>query len=435
MNLFNRVLSRLSGRETVRTIHDGLPKVLPPKSRVGGVIGGGNTSGQQTWVKQYTIDDWINFYRMAINPDSPQRRMLLMLYVNILLDGHLFAQLQSRKLKTMSKPFHIKNAAGEIDEEKTKLFTSKWYRKFMELTLDSIPYGFTLIEFGDKTDDGFKYVKGVNRYCVRPEYQFQFVGETPAAMTGDSWNDLPWKNWNIFVGDPEDLGILNVACPLIIWKRASEVYWNTYQKLFVSPFRVGHTNIRDETLLNNMEAMMKAMDNAGYLVTDVEDSVEFVDSKGKAQHDAYKDFMRFADDEISKIVFGQTMTADNGSSKSQAEVHEGVAEEYAASDQLRVESETNGQLIPMMIRNGFDLAGCTFKFDNTENRNAVEQMGIDAVLLQFYDLPEDYILEKYGTPVTKKAFPEMGNDNPDSTQNQLKNVLKIAERTKKFVKK
>jgi phage gp29-like protein len=59
----------------------------------------------------------------------------------------------------------------------------------------------------------------------------------------------------------------------------------------------------------------------------------------------FETFARYIDEQISKAVLGQTMTADSGSSQAQATVHNEVRHDIAASDARAVAGAINRDLV------------------------------------------------------------------------------------------
>lgn len=377
------------------------------------------------------IGKWRQAMLAAQLPINPNRLLLLNIFWDIILDPHLSAVIQSRKIKTLSKPYQVVNKDGEEDKEKTALLQNKWFRTFMDMALDAKYWGFSLIQFGDLVDNLFSDVEIVSRFNVKPE--MGIVVQFPSDMKGISWNDSPYKDWTIFVGDKIDLGLLNKAAPIVIWKKNAMGAWSEYQELFGIPMRIGKTNITDELLLNNMSTMMSTIGRAAWGVFDTEDSIELIAGSTTTNADIYQKMIELLNAELSKLILGQTMTTDDGASRSQAQVHESVANEYAAADQMDLESAINDQLFPMMSALGIDFTGFTFKFDNTENRDATAQWQIDKGLLQFYNLPEDYILEKYGTPVELRPAPLTGFTASDASAKDVQNKIEtLYARTAKY---
>ena len=61
-------------------------------------------------------------------------------------------------------------------------------------------------------------------------------------------------------------------------------------------------------------------------------TIEIIESKTSSENtDAYQKMSTWIDKQISKLVLGQTMTTDDGSSRAQGEIHEEVRQDIAQS--------------------------------------------------------------------------------------------------------
>ena len=69
------------------------------------------------------------------------------------------------------------------------------------------------------------------------------------------------------------------------------------------------------------------MTSSGFGVMDKDDEMEFMDSSS-SKGEAFAVFLDYLDKQISKLVLGGTMISDNGSSRSQSEVHERTTDDY-----------------------------------------------------------------------------------------------------------
>lgn len=334
----------------------------------------------------------------------PNRLGLYRSYADAVLDLHLTSVMGSRKNKIKCKKFKIVGVNGKEVEDKTKLLQSQWFVDFMDLSLDSIFWGHSLIQFGDLIDGKFAKVELVPREHVDPVKEI--VRKHPLMDMGESYVDSPYSDWCIGVGKPKDLGLLAKATPMAIWKKNALSSWAEYGEMFGQPIRMGKTNIKDPQSKANMEKMLEQMGSCAWGVFDMEDTLELVETNKQDAYEVFLKLCEYIDGQFSKGIQGQTMTSDNGSSRSQAEVHEAVADEYGESDETFMANVINDKLIPLLIKHGFPLNGFRFEFDNSENLGLEAQFAIDSKLLEFYDIPEDYITEKYGTPVKKKAEPK-----------------------------
>jgi hypothetical protein len=188
-------------------------KALPPNNDVRNVI----KTPIQLYRVRTDIFKWRNALTAAQSLTSPQRFSLYQLYQEFDLDAHLTAAIMQRKNLTLSKEFEVYNKDGEEDEEKSKLLKTKWFRDLLSYALDSIFYGYSLVQFGDLVNDEFKTVDLVPRIYVKPE--LHIVTNSYADITGNDYLESPYKEWCIGIGERYDLGLLNKAAPLLIWKK------------------------------------------------------------------------------------------------------------------------------------------------------------------------------------------------------------------------
>lgn len=347
---------------------------------------------------------------------NPNRSQLYQVYQQVTVDAHLTAAIQQRKNLTLSKEFKVLNKiGGEENEQLTALIKRKWFRDFLDLSLDSIFYGYSLIQFGDLLKDEFETIELVPRIYVKPE--FHIVVDSYAQIEGKDYLKSPYKDWCIGVGKSHDLGLLMKAAPLIIWKQNALGAWAEYQEIFGSPIRIGKTNVREEVTRANMEDMLKNMGNSAYGVFDTDDLIELVESGRQDAHNVFDMMIIRCNSEISKLMLGQTGTMDEKSFVGSAEVQERVLANYAELDEHFILGVINYQLIPMMERLGISFNGAVVQIEDDEDLPLIEAIKIDAELMKHFDIDENYILEKYGTPVKKREEPK------DTSLPKMKNRL------------
>jgi predicted transcriptional regulator len=90
----------------------------------------------------------------------------------------------------------------------------------------------------------------------------------------------------------------------------------------------------------------------------------------------------------------------------------------AKQDTLKMQFVIQNQLVPMMIRNGFDLAGCTFKYDDSETMPLAEQAKIDASFMPYVKFEHEYLEHKYGIELMDEEM------EVETVANKLKNLYK-----------
>ncbi|MCM1321640.1 MAG: DUF935 domain-containing protein [Bacteroides sp.] len=83
-------------------------------------------------------------------------------------------------------------------------------------------------------------------------------------------------------------------------------------------------------------------------------TIEIIESKTSSENSqAYQTMATWIDKQISKLVLGQTMTTDDGSSRAQSEVHEEVRQDIAAADALAVADTFNTMLVVPYVNFNF----------------------------------------------------------------------------------
>jgi len=105
----------------------------------------------------------------------------------------------------------------------------------------------------------------VPRIYVVPE--FSLVRSNTATVTdGKHFDESPYNNWCIGVGEKKDLGLIMYLAPYVIWKKNAMAAWAEFAEVFGSPIRVGKTDVRDELTRKNMENMLRNMGVASWAV-------------------------------------------------------------------------------------------------------------------------------------------------------------------------
>ena len=360
----------------------------------------------------------------AESPMYPNRFLLMQTYQQIVLDGQVQSAMLQRKSKVLCKRFMVCGPDGEMDETKTAYFNQKWFYDFQSLALDSIFWGFSCVQFGAIINDKYTSVELIPRIYVVPE--FSLVRTNTATVTeGKHFDEAPYNNWCIGVGEKKDLGLLMYLAPYVIWKKNAMAAWAEFAEVFGSPIRIGKTDVRDELTRKNMENMLRNMGVASWAVLDLNDNIELMQASRTDAYAVFDKMVERCNSEISKIILGQTGTTDEKSYSGSANVHESVAEMIAKQDTLKMQFIIEDQLVPMMIRNGFDLTGCTFKYDDSESLPLAEQAKIDVDFLKAgIKLEHEYLEHKYGVEIQDEMEEADEEEEVIKIENRLRNLYK-----------
>lgn len=350
------------------------------------------------------IADWRSAHQVAIDCENPNRCRLYDIYADCLLDAHLSGCIGQRKGKTLQKDFRIVSRDGKENTEATELFQQEWFTDFVSLSLDSVFWGPTLIQFGDVIRDEagllrFDSVELVPRKHVVPEYGRIVRNPGDDWRSGFDFTEGDLANWSMLVGKRDDLGLLLKCANSCISKKNMLAFWDMFGEVFGMPMRIARTNTMDEGERRRIEGSLQNMGTAFYAVLPDGTDIEVVESSRGDAYNVYDKRVDRCNSELSKVVLMQTMTIDSGSSLSQSEVHLEIFDRVTESDAAFVANIINGRLIPLMARHGFPVNGLRFQWTNATSYTPAEQREIERLLLEYYNIPAEYFTDKYGVAI------------------------------------
>ena len=214
------------------------------------------------------LNDWRRAWQWAVNVDNPNRTRLLNIYTDVDADLHLTGCVQQRMGFVLNKSFRICDAKGDENPELTELLEAPWFKRFMELSLQSIFYGHSLIELGEVTETegkpSYSYVNLVPRTHVIPEYGVIVTHENDTWQTGYDYRHSDMAEWCIEAGGTHDLGIYLKCAQQTIPKKNMCAFWDMFGEVFGMPLRVATTTSRDPKEYDRIERMLRDMGAAAY---------------------------------------------------------------------------------------------------------------------------------------------------------------------------
>ena len=353
------------------------------------------------------IGDWRTAWQMAINVDYPNRQPLYDIYRDVAVDLHLSGCIQQREGFVMARSFKLVNESGDVDEGALGFFDAAWFKDLIKLALDANYWGHSLIELGDVITAGdgklaYNGVKLITRKHVIPEYGRVITDLGQDWSTGIDYRQPPFSDWLIEVGRPDNLGLFLKAATQTIPKKNALAFWDTFAEIFGMPMRIARTTTRDDKEMKRMEKMMADMGTEGWGIFQQGTEIEVVESSRGDAFNVYDRRIERANSELSKLIIGQTMTIEDGSSLSQSETHLEVFENIIEADCDSIRDIVNDQLIPRMIRHGFPLNGLRFDWDYSVDYSPEQQVNYETMVLNNYEVDPSYFEDKYGMPVGER---------------------------------
>ncbi len=384
------------------------------------------------------VADWRTAWQAAIDPRHPDRRKLYDIYRDAMTDSHLSGCIQQRVGFVMSRSFKLVGRDGVADKEAAHLFDQSWFKDLCRLCLESIWYGHSLVELGDVVTDGdghpsFSGVTLIPRKHVVPEKGRVLQRQGMNWESGIEYRERPWRDWLIEAGRPDDLGLLLKAALHTIPKKHAMSFRDCFAEVFGMPWRIARTATRDPQEFRRLQDMIyDAGANQG-VVTGMETEIQFVESGKGDAFNVYDKRISRANSELSKLVIGQTMTIEDGSSLSQSQTHLKVFMNLVESDRDMLRDIINNQLIPKMVSHGFPVKGLRFEWNDAIDYTPEQQVAYETMIADRYEVDPSYFADKYGMPVGERQCRSLWRDyyaHGDSNEDDDKNGQK--EREKKL---
>lgn len=348
-----------------------------------------------TQPKRFGIDiaDYTAAIRAAENVDWPQRSKLYDLYADILMDSHLSCVIEKRRNAVLCSDIEFRRN-GKPDDRVNEQIRSPWFSRLITDIIDAKFWGFTLCQFfkdGEWVDYSLiprKHADPVKRIILHRQ----------TDITGTSWDEYPDL---LFVGREDDLGLLAKAAPWVIYKRNTTGDWSQFSEVFGMPIQEYTYDTDDE------DSRQRAIDdasNAGSLAVFVhgkDTTLNLVEAGNKTgSADVYERLCERCNNEISKLILGNTLTTESSETGTQAlgTVHKKVEDKVTQADRLYLLDVLNYDMGDIFLRMGINTTGGEFCFPEQKDIDPTSKINILTQLRTGFNLPvsDDYLYEEFG---------------------------------------
>ena len=349
---------------------------------------------------QKNIKDWNRALNMARMGEDPVNWPLQLLYTEVSIDATLTSQINNRKNQVFSSSFSLRKPDGEVDEEQTAVLRKHpIYRALTDAVMDSVYYGYNLVELSQIVQNGNRTIKTevIPRYNVVPQIG-RFYPDYTDLTKWTAYREMPEFGTWILEFNSGDIGLMNKVVPHVLFKRFAQACWSELCEIYGIPPRVMKTNTQDPGMLNRAEKMMRDMGSAAWFIIDETEEFEF--AKGASGNgDVYKNLISLCRDEICLAVSGAILGQDteNGS-RSKDEVAFEVLWLLVQSDMALLEDAWNNTIIPALVKHGVLKGQLTFEYDPAEDTGQL--WNFVQGLMPYYEIPPDFIEDKFGIEVT-----------------------------------
>lgn len=400
------------------------------------------------------VSTWRDAIAEAERAYYPFRVKMQRVFIDTILNGHVFATLERRKDLTLLREYSISDESGKENEELVKFFKkSAWFSDFINYSLDSLFFGYSLISLGDIEGGKLKDVNIIPRWFISPDREQ--VGSYIYATSGANFEDEPYKDWHIYIKTKSDNGVTPCGYGLLYQVALYEIFLrNTlgfngdFVELFAMPYRVGKTTKTDEFERAELEATLRDMGSAGWALIDPMDEIDFLSAPtvGTA-YKAYENLEERCEKKISKIILGHSDAMDSTAGKLGSEQggEDSPIARSLADKQMKdgafIEAVINEQLLPKLANLGVITIpeGYTFKFlnnneaDEAREKEDKQNLATAQIAQTMKDaglqMDAAYFEERTGiksTPIEEKEI-EAKDDKED-----LRNNVKVKNKLKEF---
>lgn len=387
------------------------------------------------------IDKWRKALQATRFSDQPRFNLYHDLIDDLMTDGHLQSQVQLRKLSTLNTDYRVINIkTGKENEEIGFIINQQWFFDFLEICLDSILMGVSLVEFrsfqNEKIGLGLiprRHVVPTKGFILTDLLNYDFI----------EYRQEQFQPWILQIGKNEDLGILNNIVPNLIWKRNVAQSWAEFCEKFGLPLITATTNTIDDKIINNVHNMLLQLGEASVGTFPPGTEIKFQEANRTDAYNVYKQFLQSNTDEISKQLVGSTMLSDQGTNRSQTEVHErSLDNKIAQADKRMIQFIINDQLFPLLRYHGYKINDDDyFEFKTAEQEMELPQLWniTNGLLTNGYEVEQEWISKTFNIPITGKrelppSFANMFAQryNPDGNEHGKKKRISKALTTDRY---
>lgn len=361
----------------------------------------------------------IKSWRTALTSAERDRRTALYdLYEDMLLDNYLSDAIEKRIEAITNADIVFSNKNGENNEEIDTLIDTSEFETLLKEIMSARFWGCSLMQI-DFTPERKMQIWSVPKKHIRPKAKM-------IAIEQSDESGYPYETDDrfVFVGDSKDLGLILKSCPYVIYKRGGFGDWAQFAETFGMPFRKATYSSQDDNTRILLEKAMETAGSAAWAVIPKEADFDIIDSKSNGNGQLYKLLKDACNEEILVGILGQTMTTQNGSSRSQSETHMEVQENKHKSDRRFVQRILNEYFLPLLEKRGFNVAGGWFSFpEKGESISLKDRIQIDMQLDNLIDIPEEYYYNTYGIPKLKAGEKPAAKGKKEESKTEEKKLM------------
>lgn len=323
----------------------------------------------------YEIADITQAITIAANIDNPDRGRLHEIYDYIERDGEVVSQLRTAYFNVESEPWLLYRD-GNPDMPTSELYNATWFNTLIRYALMAEFRAYAVVELEDINPQeaavGQVILIPHNHVCIEKQWiliEGTINGEY--LPYGEHMQELNLLQF----GSENGHGIYLPCAYNVIWKYYSRFDWSRASEKAGMPIVAIKADTNDDIELDEMEQRASQLTADGYIVVQATDDVSFLERKNENGHVIYKDNMAYCDEQIDKIINGNTAVSNTKSFTGSAEVQERNMNDFTMSRLQSIANEINDRVLPFLVAKGFGLEGLRFDYPELRRRREAKING------------------------------------------------------------
>ena len=341
------------------------------------------------------IGDWQSALRQATSATNPRYSRLQELFTNIMRDAHLSSQIQLRKSKVLCSDWVLADTRGNTNDKATEaLRANPLTQSLMAMVLDSIFYGYTLVELSAERSQ--LTATCIDRRHIEPQSGTVYLEQNDAQ--GIPYRRLPEYGRTLLEFRTDGLGLLNQACPHVLYRRFAQACWSELCEIYGMPPRYIKTSEQDPELRQQyLNSLAKAGSIPTFLLNN-DDEIGFIPTNA-SNGEVYQRLIQLCTNELSLLINGAVLGQDtvNGSNAKEKTASE-LSDNLSYADRVMVEQAFADTVLPALARHGVVPEGMRLVFTAYEDTNALFEQTMQAA--QYFDVDPEWVRQKFGIEVT-----------------------------------
>lgn len=281
-------------------------------------------------------------------------------YEALLKDDQVAACFAQRRMAVVARPWTVEpgddsRAAKKAADLVRETLDAIGWDSITDQMLHARLYGFAVAEILWQLTPA-----GVRIKAIKPRDRRRFVFAPDGALkllTAHAWTgeELPPRCfWSPGVGashadEPYGRGLGHALYGPVWMKRQGAKFWGIFLEKFGAPTVVGHFHdgTSPEERARLLEAAQAVITQAAVTLPEGV-TLEFLEASRGGAAD-YQTWLHYWDAAIAKIILGQTMTTDDGASRSQAQVHWDVRQDLVAADADLIDASASDSWVRWLV--------------------------------------------------------------------------------------